>query len=205
MKKLFVVLLMLSNFAFAESGQPRVAFEYEHETSKNGGNNIAFSMYPGIQWKEGWLNRAELMLEGNQDNMYDNGKTGNNTQTKMGVRLRTDFKLGAGFSGYVRGLVGRAMSNEENYDYVYLEPAIKYSFNNTWSWTVSDRIIRTMDGTDGKDVNKLRFGPNWEINKNNVLELRYALVYYADSHNILNPNNGARKADAWILEYAYKF
>ena len=204
MKKLFVLLAMVSCIAAAETGQPRVAFEYEHETAKSGGNNIAYSVYPGVQWKDGWLNRAELMLEGNQDNMYDNGKTGGNTQTKMGVRLRTDFKLGAGFSAYVRGLVGHAMSNEGNYSYAYVEPAVKYSFNETWSWTVSDRIIRSIDGTDGKDVNKIRFGPNWDINKNNVLELRYVKVYNAE-HSFFNLENNDRKADAVVLEYAYKF
>lgn len=187
-------------------GRPRVGFEYEYEKSAKGdGNNTAFAVMPGIQWKDGWITRAELYLEGNQDKMWENGSTGNTTETKVGIRLRKDFTLGNGFGGYVRGLVGRAMSNEDNFNYAYIEPALKYDFNKTWGMTASYRMIRSIDGSTGHDKNKFRIGPNWNIDDHNTIELRYVKAYAADSHSFFNPSNGTHKSDAFIFEYAYKF
>jgi hypothetical protein len=187
-------------------GRPRIGFEYEYEKSATSDNaNTALAVMPGIQWKDGWINRAELYLEGNQDKMWSNGTTGNTTETKVGVRIRKDFILGNGFGGYVRGLVGRSMSNEDNYNYAYWEPALKYDFNKQWGMTASYRLIRSIDGTTGHDKNKFRIGPNWNIDDHHTIELRYVKAYAADGPSFFNFKNGQHKSDAYIFEYAYKF
>ena len=187
-------------------GRPRIGFEYEYEKNAVGdGNNAGVSLYPGIAWKDGWITRAELMLEGNQDKAWSNGSEGNTTQTKVGIRLRKDFTLGNGFGGYVRGLVGRAMSNEDNYNYAYWEPALKYDFNKTWGMTASYRLIRSIDGSTGHDKNKFRIGPNWNINDHHGIEFRYVKTYAAEGPSFLDFKNGQHKSDAYIVEYAYKF
>jgi hypothetical protein len=205
MKKIILFLSLISSLAFADEGRPRIGFEYEYEKSATSSTtNTAMAVMPGIQWKEGMINRAELYLEGNQDNMWENGSTGNTTETKVGVRLRKDFKFGGNFGGYVRGLVGRSMSSDDNYNYAYWEPALKYDFNKQFGVTASYRIIRSIDGSTGHDKNKLRIGPNFNIDDHHSIELRYVRAYGAE-HSFFNFDNNSLKSTAYIFEYAYKF
>ena len=188
-----------SDASFFDGARGRIGFEYEYEKSaKDDVTNTAFAIMPGIQFrKDLFLSRAELYFEGNQDNLWSNNSNGNTTETKIGVRLRKDFDLGQGFGCYIRGLMGRAMSSDQNFNYYYMEPAVKYDFNKTFGMLVGYRLIRTFSGPDGAEKNKLRIGPNINIDKNQALELRY--VYATAAHG------GDHISDAYIVEYAYKF
>lgn len=194
-------------------GQPRLTFEFESEknTAAYGDtSNFAFSLFPGIQWKEsdparplGFLTRAELMLEGNQDHLsfgtQKAGSDGKTTEVKLGARVRADGSFNGTWGWFARALVGQSLNNERNFSYWYVEPALKTKFNSDWSWTTSYRIVRTFsrDARDA-DRNKFRLGPNYDIDKNNGFEFRYVWVN--------DPNNGnALRARAVIVEYIHRF
>ena len=150
-KLLFAILFVMPVFSWADStlfgGQPRITFEYEHEknTHDYGSTpNNAVSIFPGIQWKGdarplGFITRAELMLEGNQDhgNLGSSG-VGRTTETKMGVRVRSDGEIAGRWGYYVRGLVGQSWNNEQNFAYWYIEPALKTDFGDVVKGAVAD-------------------------------------------------------------------
>lgn len=204
LKLLFGTLCISSCIAAAhaqsifDDAKARIGFEYEYEKNAKGdGNNTALAVIPGIQFKKNaWVSRAEFYLEGNQDKMWQNGSTGNTTETKVGARLRKDFAFDSDWGGYVRGFIGRAMSNEGNYNFYCVEPAIKYDFNKVYSLTVSYRMVRNFSGSD-HEKNKLRIGPNINIDEHNSVELRWVRAW--DAHT------GEHIADAYLVEYAYKF
>ena len=216
-KLLFAILFVMPVFSWADStlfgGQPRITLEYEHEknTPDYGSTpNNAVSIFPGIQWKGdarplGFITRAELMLEGNQDhgNLGSSG-VGRTTETKMGVRVRSDGEIAGRWGYYVRGLVGQSWNNEQNFAYWYIEPALKTDFGDVvkgLSWTTSYRYVRTFDRAEAvktADRNKLRFGPNYDFDKNNGVEVRYVLA--------TDPNNDDKlRSRAWVFEYVHKF
>lgn len=234
MKKIFAVLslaLVFAGVAHAEDyfnaegkkvnpptntlfgGQPRITFEYEHEknTDAYGSTpNTAVSIFPGIQWKGnarplGFITRAELMLEGNQDHgKLGNSGTGNTTETKMGVRLRSDGEIAGRWGYYVRGLVGQSWNNEQNFTYWYIEPALKTDLGDVakgLSWTTSYRVVRTFNRSEeykSADRNKIRFGPNYDFDSKNGVELRYVLA--------TDPNNDDKlRSRAFVAEYVHKF
>lgn len=212
---LFVALAVSASIAHADStlfgGQPRMTFEYEQEknTAEYGNTpNTAVSVFPGIQWKEtdpnrplGFITRAEFMIEGNQDHMKWGTQTvgGNTTETKYGIRLRTDGSFDKTWGYFVRGLVGQSFNNERNFSYWYLEPGLKTKLNDTWSWTTSYRVVRAIDrSAKDADRNKLRIGPNVDFDKNNGMEFRY--VYVTDPNN-----SNQHRANAYLMEYIHKF
>lgn len=217
MKKFLLTLSFFAAFAVnAETlfgGQPRLTFEYESEknTVAYGSTpNTAVSVFPGIQWKGdqrplGFITRAELMLEGNQDHgKFGTGTTGNTTETKMGIRLRSDGEITGRWGYYVRALVGQSWNNERNFSYWYVEPALKTDLNDVakgLSWTTSYRMVRTFDRdaeTRTSDRNKLRFGPNYDFDSKNGMELRYVLAKDPNNHQEL-------RSKAWVVEYIHKF
>lgn len=216
MKKLLLILSLFALTAQAETllgGQPRVTLEYEHEknTAAYGSTpNTAVSVFPGIQWKGdarplGFITRAELMLEGNQDHAkLGTGATGNTTEVKMGVRLRSDGEIAGRWGYYVRGLVGQSWNNERNFSYWYVEPALKTDLGDVvkgLSWTTSYRVVRTFDRdsiTREADRNKFRIGPNYDWDAKNGVELRYVRAS--------DPNNhGELRSKAVVVEYIHKF
>lgn len=216
MKKLLTIIVLITSVfsVHAETlfgGQPRIAFEYEQEknTAAYGSTpNTAISVFPGIQWKGdarplGFINRAELMLEGNQDNQswgtQQSGSVGKTTEAKVGIRIRTDGDFNDTWGYYVRGLVGQSFNNEQNFNFWYIEPALKTKFNDTWSWTTSYRVVRTFSHeANTADRNKFRIGPNIDFDKNNALEIRYVLA--------TDPNNNDKlRSRAAVLELVHKF
>ena len=45
-------------------GRPQVVYELEHEkAADNSGHANSVTLYPGIRWKEGWINELEVMLK----------------------------------------------------------------------------------------------------------------------------------------------
>ena len=217
MKKFLLTLSLFTAFAVqAETlfgGQPRITFEYESETNTaayGSTPNTAVSVFPGIQWKGdarplGFITRAELMLEGNQDHAkLGTGATDNTTETKMGIRIRSDGDITGRWGYYVRGLIGQSWNNERNFSYWYIEPALKTDLGDVvkgLSWTTSYRVVRTFDRdsiTRTNDRNKVRFGPNYDFDPKNGMELRYVLAR--------DPNNNEElRSKAWVIEYIHKF
>jgi hypothetical protein len=199
---LFIIAFLWSFASPAGAAEytPRVGFEYEHEKSHGSTVvNDAFSIIPGIQCKECFINRYELYLEGNQDS---HGSTA--TETKVGVRVRKDFKISDSFSGYFRVLIGHSANSEKNFNYLYWEPGIKYSFNDQWSFTTAYRVVRSIDGSEGHNVNKLRIGPNFDLDKHNGFELRYVPAWDANK-SFIDLGTNELHSTALIVEYTYKF
>ena len=220
MKKILSILTLALVASVAQAddntifgGQGRITYEFEHEknTAAYGSTpNNAVSLFPGVQWKGdarplGFITRAELMLEGNQDHgKFGTGATGNTTETKMGVRLRSDGEIAGRWGYYVRGLVGQSWNNERNFTYWYVEPALKTDLGDVTkglSWTTSYRVVRTFDRdsvTKEADRNKLRFGPNYDWDSKNGVEFRYVLA--------TDPNNDDKlRSRAFVAEYVHKF
>jgi len=95
MKKVIfaAILASISATAFAEvtlwGGQPQVVYEIEHERVANqGGRANALTLYPGIRWKEGWINQAELMLTHEHEVEYADGDVERANNQKFAVRVK---------------------------------------------------------------------------------------------------------------------
>jgi hypothetical protein len=200
MNKFIITALLFGAFVNSSYAGGQVNFEYEHEKSKTGVYNDALTVSPGYNLTGSFIDRVELQLEGNQ-----NEGTTHATQTKVGVRVRKNFDIGAGFNAFTRVYVGRAMSADENFSFAYWEPGVKYTFNPTLSLTTSYRAIRTIDNSRSYDVNKLRIGPNFQLTKSDDVEIRYVKAWNSDSHSFINLANGTENSTAVVLEYTHKF
>lgn len=178
-------------------GRPRMGVEFEYEESPNGNEQaVAVTLIPGVQWKEGWINRAEILVEDERNRTKEAGDTHYGNAQKYGIRLRKNFQLSQSVEGHVRGLVGRAVTENDQYYYAYVEPALTYKFTQV-EWTASYRFVRAIDGTDGHDTNKLRIGPSFDLDDHQELEFRWARAWNAHNHT--------HESDALIVEYVYKF
>jgi len=192
-----------------------INFEYETgHPNPSGPTGTSLQVAPAINFTKDnrfiGLDRIELLVEGGQDNAFSSGPQGSATYTKMGVRIRRNFDIGYGFSGYLRSAVGRTFSNESNLNWAYYEPGLKYKFNDDWSFTTSYRIVRAIDGQSNIDststsINKFRIGPNYEITKKDGVEFRYVREFNARSSSFLNWTTNGYQANAYVFEYSHKF
>lgn len=178
-------------------GQPRVAFELEYEESPDGREQaVSATLIPGLQWKEGWINRAEILLQGEREREKEDGLTSYETERKVAVRLRKNLRFSDSLRGYVRVLVGRAFGETRQYDYAYAEPALTYRFEHA-AWTAGYRFVRAIDGTEGRDTDRFRLGPSFDLDAHRELEFRWVRSWDARTRE--------HRADAWIVEFVYKY
>ena len=219
MKKILLVLsLAFASTAFAgvfDGATGSIGSELEYtKPNGNGVSNTSFQLSPGINFSKDnrflGLDKIELLFEGGQDDAWHNGSKGNNTDTQIGLRIRRNFDIGYGFSGYMRGAVGRTMSNSTNQNWAYYEPGLKYTFTPEWSFTTAYRVVRDVDGQSAIDgtstsINKLRLGPNWAVTKQDTIELRYVREFNAGSSSFLNWETKGYQANAYVFEYSHKF
>jgi len=178
----------------ALAGQFRLGIEYEHEKSADGRERAdALTLIPGIKWRSGWLTMTELLIETEQER--EAGRV-TDRAGKLGVRLRKDFALNERTRLVLRGLLGRALDGNESYTYAYLEPSLKYAFNDL-EMMMGFRAVRAVDGTPGHDFNKFRIGPSFDLGKASEIEFRFVRNWEAST--------GRHASDAYIVEFVQKF
>ena len=175
-------------------GQLRLGIEYEYEKAADGRERAdALTLIPGIKWRSGWLTMTELLIETEQER--EAGRV-TDRAGKLGIRLRKDFALNERTRLVLRGLLGRALNGNESYTYAYLEPSLKYAFDDL-EMMMGFRAVRSVDGTPGHDFNKFRVGPSFDLGKASEIEFRFVRNWEAST--------GRHASDAYIVEFVQKF
>jgi hypothetical protein len=172
----------------------RIGLEYEREKDNRSGiRSDAITVKPGWEFpKDRLINLVELSIERGRD--ADADSTGFRAhETKLFIRLRHNRKLNDSIGYYVRGGVGRSFNNQRDFSYAYVEPGLKFEFNDSWEWTVALREIDSIDGMPGQHVRKFITGPSYSLDKRNEIELRYV------------KGSGDKDTRAWSLGYVHKF
>jgi hypothetical protein len=192
MKSLGFLVLVACGVAHADG--PRIGLEYESERdNKTGMMNAAVSVKPGWEFSgNSLINLVELIIDRNRDDLAD-GSGFRAGETKLFVRLRHNRKLSESLGYYLRGGVGRSINNQNNFNYAYIEPGLKYTFGQKWEWTLAIRKTDSIDGTDGQSVLKVIAGPSFSLDRQNEIELR---VIRGD---------GDKDLTAWQVGYTYRF
>lgn len=203
--KTVIVAAMMAMFTLAAhaetillGGQPQIVYELEHEkAADNSARGNTVTIYPGIRWKDGWVNVFELQLSREHEvETASAGATERSNVNTFGARIRKNFHFTENFGGFFRTLIGRKWQPAGYYTYAYAEPALTYEIGPV-SLYAGYRVIRSIDGSSGHDVNLLRMGPGWEINEHHEIEVRWARAWDAVTKN--------RSSDAAEIEYTYKF
>jgi hypothetical protein len=121
--------------------------------------NDAVTLKPGWEFpKDNLINLVELLIDRNQDESDDSSGF-RARETKLFLRLRHTRKFNESTGYYLRGGVGRSINNQQNFNYAYIEPGLKYEFNQRWEWTIAVRESNSIDGTNGQRVRKFITGP----------------------------------------------
>jgi len=192
MKCLGWVILFACGAAQAEGF--RIGLEYELEKDrKTGMRSDAVALEPGWEFPRGSLiNLVELLIDHSRDRNAGNDGS-REKETKIFVRLRHSRSFTDNLAYYVRGGVGRSLSNEDDFTYAYIEAGLKYEIHPRWEWTAGLREGNSIDGTDGERFGKFITGPSFSFDKNNEVGLRYL--------------QGFRDKDtrAWQIGYTHKF
>ena len=203
MKKIIfaAMLASISAIAFAEvtlfGGQPQMVYELEHERgANNSSRSNAVTVYPGIRWKEGWINQAELMLTHEHEVEYADGDVERANNQKFAVRVKKNVQFTEHFGGFFRTLVGHKFKTEGSYNYGYVEPALTYEIGPVTLYS-GYRIVRAFSGGHTNDYDLLRLGPGWEIDEHHEVELRYARAWDSVTR--------AKRSDAVEIEYTYHY
>ncbi len=203
MKKIIFATILASIFtpAFAEAtlfgGQPQVVYELEHERVANqGGRANALTLYPGIRWKEGWINQAELMLTHEHEVEYADGDVERANNQKFAVRVKKNVQFTEHLGGFFRTLLGYKFKTEGSYYYAYGEPALTYEIGPVTFYS-GYRVVRAFSGGHVNDYDLLRLGPGWEINEHHEVEFRYARAWDAVTR--------AKRSEAVEIEYTYRY
>lgn len=191
-----ILLSLVSGCASADwlsEGKPRIGIEVEHERAADKASHTnSLSLIPGLKWEDGWINMAEILVQTEREIDSE----GHQTEKKLGLRLRHDFDLLPNLKGVIRGLLGRAFSDREDFSYAYVEPAVKYRFDD-FEFAVGFRVVRAIDGTKGHDLNKFRLGPSIDLGRNDEVEFRWVRSWDADT--------GKQASDTYIVEYVHKY
>jgi hypothetical protein len=187
-------LLFLFAFGTVCADGPRIGIEFESEKdNKTGMINQAVTLLPGWDFsKESLINRVELLVERNKDTKADNSGT-TAKENKIFLRLRHNGNISDSFGYYIRGGIGRAFNSEQDFNYAYIEPGVKYIISQNWSWAASYREINSIDNIKGKHVGKFITGPSYDLDKKNGFDLRYV------------KGNGDKDISAWVFEYVHKY
>jgi len=190
----YLGLVVLFAYGAADADGARIGLEYESEKdNETGMMNDAVTVKPGWEFsKESLINLVELLIDRNQDANADSDGL-RARETKLFIRLRHNRNFNESIGYYVRGGVGRSINNQQNFNYAYVEPGLKYKFNEKWEWTLAFRKINSIDGTDGQRVRKYITGPSFGLDKNNELEFRYVKGY------------GDKDLKSWQVGYTHKF
>lgn len=193
---LAVLLSLVAGSASADwigEGKPRIGFELEHERAADKASHAnSLSLTPGLKWQDGWINMAEIQIQTERE--IESGE--HQTEKKLGLRLRHDFHILPNAKIVIRGLIGRAFSEQEDFSYTYVEPALKYGFDD-FEFTIGYRMVRAIDGSKGHDLNKIRLGPSFDLGQNHEIEFRWVRSW--DAHT------GEHANDSYSVEYVHKY
>jgi hypothetical protein len=187
-------LLLLFTCGAVHAAGARIGLEYEREKDRRSGmNSNEFTVEAGWEFeKDSLINLVELSVERSRDAEADSDGF-RERETKVFFRLRHNRMLNDSVGYYVRGGVGRSFNNERNFSYAYIEPGLKFEFNDRWEWTVGVREINSIDGTREQRVRKFITGPSYNLDKRNEIELRCVNA------------TGDKHSRSWSLGYTHKF
>lgn len=178
-------------------GRPHVVYELEHEkAADNSGHANSATLYPGIRWKEGWINEAEIMLKYEREAEAGSQEFEIANESALGVRVRSIVHFTDNFGGFFRSLIARRFQPQSSYTYAYVEPALTYKLEPL-DWYTGYRFVRAIDGSRGHDYDQWRMGPGWDINEYNEIELRITRSWDAATR--------VRRSDSIEIEYTYKY
>lgn len=178
-----------------EGGQPRIGFEVESERGANGAmHSRSLTLTPGVKWKDGWITVAELIFQVEREQEQATGAR--EIRRKGGFRLRKDAYLTSEFAGTMRVFIGQASSSDESYTYAYIEPGVRYEFDNV-ELAVGYRVIRAVDASRGHAVNEIRLGPSFDLSPHDEVEFRWVRGWDALTKHYIS--------DSWSVEYTRKF
>lgn len=196
-----LLLGFLPRQAWAEvelwGGKPTLGLEFEHQKMAFGaGHANSFTLVPGLRFKNAFINKVDILIEGERENEVVDGVNEKAQVKKLALRLKKNFELNDTWELFVRGLVGREFSSEENFNYSYIDTGIHFE-RGAFGFMAGLRFQRALDGTAGHDRNKIRFGPSYEIDVHHEIEFRFIRAWDAQTRK--------RDSDALIAEYTYKF
>jgi hypothetical protein len=178
-----------------KGGQPRIGIEVESERGANGATHSrSLTLTPGVKWKDGWITVAELIFQVERE--QEQVSSGRETRRKGGVRLRKDIYLTPEFAATLRAFVGHGSNAEESYSYAYVEPGLRYEFEDI-ELAVGYRVIRAVDASRGHAVNEIRLGPSFDLSPHDEIEFRWVRGWDALTKHYLS--------DSWSIEYTRKF
>lgn len=199
----FVVLAtgMLTGTAMAETllwgGRPEFGVEYEHEKmADKTGTGKSISLTQSLSFKNGPIHRLDLIVEGERDREISNGVISISNFQKIGLRARKNIPLQGDLGMYFQGLVGYTHAPKDPYFYGYSDAALRYE-HDFFGFMLGVRVQRTLDGTSGHDLNKIRLGPSFDLGEHHEVEFRWMRSW--DAHTY------AHESDSYIVEYTYKF
>jgi len=178
-------------------GKPTLGLEFEHQKMAFGaGHANSLTLVPGLRFKNAFINKVDILIEGERENEVVDGVNEKAQVKKLALRLKKNFELNDTWELFVRGLVGREFSSEENFNYSYIDTGIHFE-RGAFGFMAGLRFQRALDGTAGHDRNKIRFGPSYEIDVHHEIEFRFIRAWDAQTRK--------RDSDALIAEYTYKF
>jgi hypothetical protein len=178
-------------------GKPTLGLEFEHQKMAFGaGHANSLTLVPGLRFKNALINKVDILIEGERENEVVDGVNEKARAKKLALRLKKNFELNNTWELFVRGLVGREFSSEENFNYSYIDTGIHFE-RGAFGFMAGLRFQRSLDGTAGRDRNKIRLGPSYEIGVHHEIELRFIRAWDAQTRK--------RDSDALIAEYTYKF
>lgn len=179
------LLMMLSTESFAAE----IAFEYEAEKEKATGvwSDTLYVM-PKFEINQPLADSVEILLGRSQDRSGEN-----TTANTLGVRLRKNAELSNNLEGFARIAVAKSFSDRGDWSWAYVEPGIEYKLSHNWSLGLSDRLQNSIDGSANRRTNSLRIGPNYEIDQNSELEMRYIST------------SGDYDSESYMVEYGLHF
>jgi len=181
-------------YASAQAEGLRIGFEYESERdNKTEIMNDAITLKPGWEFAgDSLINLVELLIERNQDAIADSPGF-RARETKLFLRFRHNRKFNDSIGCYIRGGVGRSINNQQNFNYAYIEPGLKYEFKERWEWTLAVRESNSIDGTTGQHVRKYITGPSFSLDKSNEIEIRYVRGFVD------------KNLTSWQIGYTHRF
>jgi len=193
--------LLLSPLAWADAelwgGKPSLGLEFEHQKMAFGaGHANSLTLVPGLSFKNGFIHKVDVLIEAERENEIEDGVNEKKRVKKLALRLKKNFEIDNTWALFVRGLVGRELSNSENFNYTYVDTGIHFE-RGAFGFMAGLRFQRTLDGTAGHDRNKFRFGPSYEMDAHPDIVLRFIRSWNVQTRKL--------DSDALIAEYTYKF
>ena len=178
-------------------GKPSLGLEYEHQKMAFGaGHANSLTLVPGLSFKDSFIHKVDVLIEAERENEIEDGVNEKKRVKKLALRLKKNFEIDDTWALFVRGLVGRELSNSENFNYTYVDTGIHFE-RGAFGFMAGLRFQRTLDGTAGHDRNKFRFGPSYEMDAHHEIELRFVRAWNVQTRKL--------DSDALIAEYTYKF